>query len=207
MISFKMSLILFWPLMRFMILVFSRYSKPINLIKISICLECRNLEYLVRVPSFSASFGFQGAGRVRNFRGVHHACSHEQRSWSGHMWNLVIAAPCWHSLRIFSSGTIFCLCWWPWREPFSCPLECWLVSLPEHGSRVAELPCWRILGQGCLDFLNRSLLFKLWHEFCMCRAHDTTLSKVYFTNIHWSTPASWKLFLVIWYRTWRMSLR
>ena len=65
-----------------------------------------------------------------------------------------------------------------------------------------RVACRRILGQRCLDFLNRSLLLKLWHEFCLCRTHDTPLSKVYFTP---STSLMWLILLKILYQTLRMS--
>lgn len=146
------------PLIWFIIFIFNCYGQPINLIRnFGLCLEWRNLEYVFRVSSFIASFGplaLEGRG---TFEACIVRCIHEHRRWSGHKWNPASAAFCWHSPRIFSSGTIFCLCWWPWRGLFSCVLECWLVSLPEHGSRVAELPvgayldsaAWTLSTDGC----------------------------------------------------------
>lgn len=99
---------------------------------------------------FHCNFRPVGDARAGNIRGLHSVCIGEHRSRRGHLRDLVIAAFSWHSPRTFSSGTIFCLCWWPWCGLFSCVLECWHVSLPERGSRVVGLPFWHILGWHCM---------------------------------------------------------
>lgn len=101
---------LFLSLIWYIIFVFNRYSKPMNLIRnFGHCLEWRNMEYVVRVSSFSASFGplsLEGRG---TFEACIVCCIHEHQRWIGYMWNTFSAAFCWHGPRFFSSGTIFCV--------------------------------------------------------------------------------------------------